>query len=179
MSFMSTETRRAPSARGTTGATTLAGVILLLILPGVAMAWRSPTPRERSAIALAAKSADGSHDESVHVRDIRVSGVGPWAAAVVTIYHRGTSRVEQAEQDTFYKAHGSWVDTASAGTPDLEMPLADERDLGLADSSGSGPLAFRIYLYVCWFFGLQPYGTCCSSRGERFAPRGTPRRAGW
>lgn len=154
MSFAPREARGIRSALNAPGVATLAGLVVVLMLPGVAMAWRSPTPRERSEIVRAARSANGSRRESVRVRDIRVARTSPWATAVITIYRRGTASVEQAEQATFYKAHGSWVDSASAKAPDLAMPPAVERDLGLTRTSRSGPLAFEIYLYVCWFFGL-------------------------
>jgi hypothetical protein len=127
--------------------------LLGFTLCGIAYAWLSPTQSERNQITRAAQSADGSDQQTVRVSGIRVSTVGPWATAAVAIYRRGSARVEQAEQDTFYKDHGSWIDTASASAPNIAMPSADEKNLGLASSEFGGS-GFQIYLLACWFLGL-------------------------
>jgi hypothetical protein len=91
----------------------------------------------------------------VRVKEVEISTVGPWAAATVTIYRRGTKFVEQSEEDTFVRVHGSWVDAASPSVADLNIPSSDERNLNLTTSSSSSTSPYVvIYLLASWFFGL-------------------------
>lgn len=143
---------------GATQAATMAAMTVIfgfagLAAPDAALAARSPSHGEQAAIIAAAVSADGSPQQRVRVSDVRISTDGPWAAASVSIYRRGSSQLEQAEEDTFYRVHGSWIDMASADAPNIAMPAAVERDLGLANSEFGGTY-FKVYLILCWLLGL-------------------------
>lgn len=67
--------------------------ILSVLLVGVvfaspAGAWRRPTASEKRAITRQAKHTPhhGSPKKKIHVSDIRVSTVGPWAIATIALY---------------------------------------------------------------------------------------------
>lgn len=85
--------------------------------------------------------------------DVRIATDGPWAAASVSIYRLGSSQLEQAEEDTFYQAHGSWIDMASANAPDIVMSAAVERNLSLTSSEFGGTY-FKVYLILGWLLGF-------------------------
>jgi hypothetical protein len=110
-----------PSAR--TMCVALVGVLCLTVTAS-AMAWRRPTGGERKAITHAAISAAAPH-KKVHVSKIRLSTVGPWASAGVTIYPLGLST------DILHKVHGKWI-LASNGTAGewCVMPRKDQQNLG-------------------------------------------------
>jgi hypothetical protein len=96
-----------------------------------AMAWRQPTASERQAITRAAsRTPTAAPHPKVHVSNIRVSTVGPWASARITIYIGGGPDIAT---DILHKVRGKWIN-AGAGTAGEEcvMPLKDRRNLGLA-----------------------------------------------
>lgn len=109
----------------------VAAAVLCLLLPGIACARRDPTPRERKEIVRAAARAEGGPNLAVRTHDVHISTAGPWAAADVDIYRRGTSSVMQGVLDSFVRVRGRWIDTAGAGAVDREPPRAVVRDLGL------------------------------------------------
>jgi hypothetical protein len=111
-------------------------VVLFLSLTATAMAWRHPNPSERRAIAgVASRSAHAGHSK-VSVSEIRVSTVGPWASATVTIYFGNSP---DSATDILHKAHGKWVN-ASIGTAGewCVMPIKDQRNLGFPSSYPCG-----------------------------------------
>jgi hypothetical protein len=124
-----------------------------LWIPPSALAARDPTAAERVAITGAAAETEAGPTQRVVVTNIEVSTKGPWAVADVALYLRGVAEVEQEMTDTFYKRGGRWLDTANANTPERTMPAAVESDLGLDDATFGG-VPFKVYLYICWFFGL-------------------------
>lgn len=109
-------------------------MLLYLALPTVAMAWRPPSKTERAAIVRAAQGSPRAVPEKpVHVSDIRVSTVGPWAAATVTLYF---GNEPDSALDVLREVHGKWTLTAhSPGTSMVQcgigMPHRDQRNLGL------------------------------------------------
>jgi hypothetical protein len=131
----------------------VATTALTLVLPGAARARRDPTPRERAAIARAAVREYAMGQLVVRTHDVRISTVGPWAAADVEIHRRGQSFVEQAVAATFYHAHGRWIVSDGIAAHDRAPSRAVERDLGL-DASRSDLNWLTAYWLVCWFFGL-------------------------
>ncbi len=103
--------------------------MLSLTLTASAMAWRHPTASERQAIIRAASRTPTSPPhEKVHVSNIRVSTVGPWARATITIYF---GKAPDAATDILHKVHGKWVNVG-AGTSGEEcaMPPKDRQNLG-------------------------------------------------
>jgi hypothetical protein len=98
------------------------------------MAWRGPSRGERHAIVSAAQDAQRAEPtKPVHVSDIRISTVGPWASAAFTLYfgNEGDSALAMLR-----KVRGRWVITAhSPGTEGVQcgigMPHKDQRNLGL------------------------------------------------
>jgi predicted RNA-binding Zn-ribbon protein involved in translation (DUF1610 family) len=115
----------------------------LLAWPVGALAARDPTARERTAIIAAARRTEGGEGVKVKVKDIRISTAGPWAVATVTIVLPAST---QEQEEHFRRTAGRWTDTLR------EMPLADQRNLGLADAAFWG--YFEIYLLVGWAFAL-------------------------
>jgi hypothetical protein len=111
--------------------------VLCLALAASAMAWRHPTRSERSAITRAASRTPTSPPhKKVHVRDIRVSTVGPWASATIAIYF---GNVPDYATDTLHKVHGKWInDGAGTSGEWCVMPRKDRRNLG-----------FDVVGYVC------------------------------
>jgi hypothetical protein len=104
-------------------------VVLWLTLTASAMAWRHPTTSERRAITrVASHTPNAAPDKKVHVSHIRVSTVGPWASATITIFF---GSAPDTATDILHKVRGRWVD-AGAGTAGEEcvMPLKDRRSLG-------------------------------------------------
>ncbi len=112
--------------------------LLCLVLAASASAWRNPTSSERRAITRAAEGSSHAGSGKVHVSEIRVSSVGPWASAVVTVYFNGTPDDAEA---VLHKVHGVWRLTAhSPGTLGeqcgIGMPRADQRNLGFPPCTG-------------------------------------------
>jgi hypothetical protein len=101
---------------------------LCLVVPASAMAWRHPTPSERSAITRVARHTPHAGRSNVQVSYIRVSTVGPWASATVAIQVAG---FPDYATDILHKVHGSWTN-ASVGTSGewCVMPRKDKRNLG-------------------------------------------------
>jgi hypothetical protein len=106
--------------------------VLSLVLAAVAMAWRRPTRAEKVAIARVAMMAPHAGRSAVHVSDIRVATVGPWASATVTIYF---GKLADSAVDILHKVAGKWRN-ASLGTAGewCVMPTADQRNLGFPTS---------------------------------------------
>ncbi|HEY1690331.1 MAG TPA: hypothetical protein VGF95_15865 [Solirubrobacteraceae bacterium] len=103
---------------------------LALVCAAPALAWRTPGHSERRAIARVARQTPHAGSSRVSVGDIRVSTVGPWASATVTIYFE--SEPDEAT-DILHKLHGRWVN-AGAGTAGewCVMPTKDQRNLGFS-----------------------------------------------
>jgi hypothetical protein len=92
------------------------------------MAWRHPTRRERSAITRAASRGAAPPHNRIHVSRIRVSTVGPWARATVTIYF---GKVLDDATDILHNVHGKWInDGAGTAGEECVMPRKDRRNLG-------------------------------------------------
>jgi len=105
-------------------------LVLCLSLAATAAAWREPTASERTAITKAAKRTPSAGNSKVSVGQIRVSTVGPWASAGVSILVGGA---RDNAISILHKVRGTWrfvtVGTAGEG---CVMPLKDRRSLGLA-----------------------------------------------
>ena len=106
--------------------------VVLSLVAAVALAWRGPTGSERQAIAAVARRTPHAGSSRVSVSHIRVSTVGPWASAVVTIYFG--SEPDNAV-DILHKVHGKWHN-ANIGTAGewCVMPVKDQRNLGFSSS---------------------------------------------
>jgi hypothetical protein len=115
----------------------------LLVAPAAAQASREPRPSERAAIVRAARRTEAAPGVKVRVADVRVSTAGPWAVATVTLVYPASS---QEQEEHFRRAGARWIDTQR------EMPLADQRSLGLAKSAFWRD--FEIYLLVGWALAL-------------------------
>lgn len=103
-----------------------------LALPATAAAWRRPNRGERLAITRVAKRTPHAGTAPVHVSKIRISTVGPWASAVVTI---SVDHAPDSASDVLHKVRGQWRLTKhSPGTAEVQcgigMPRADQRNLG-------------------------------------------------
>jgi hypothetical protein len=96
------------------------------------MAWRGPTRRERAAITVVAMAAPQAGHSAVHVGNIRVSTVGPWASATVTIYF---GKAPDTATDILHRVAGKWRN-AGIGTAGewCVMPIKDQRNLGFPTS---------------------------------------------
>lgn len=102
--------------------------LLCLIWTASAWAWRRPTVRERRAISQVAAHTPHAGPSKVTVSNIRVSTVGPWASATVTIYFG--SEPDNAV-DILHEVDAKWTN-ASDGTAGewCVMPRKDQRNLG-------------------------------------------------
>jgi hypothetical protein len=102
--------------------------LVFLALAASALAWRAPRQSERRAITAAAERAPHAGGSKVTVSRIRVSTVGPWASATLTIYLQGSP---DTATDILRKTHGSWR-SVSVGTSGewCAMPRADQVNLG-------------------------------------------------
>jgi hypothetical protein len=163
---------------------------VLLAMPAAALASRGPRPGEARAIMRAAGITDGGEGLLVRVRRIRVSTAAPWATANVAIYQsRFTKHAEQVEQDSFYRAHGRWLDTNNASTPQRNPPAAVRADLSLPSNTspagGGGPSVPAIAaVALIVVFGV---GLLISKLGDRGKddpqivqpPRPDPVRTSW
>ncbi len=119
---------------GRATAIALVGVAVSLALVASAFAWRRPTRGERKAIVAAAAAAPHAGSSRVHVSNIRVSTVGPWASATVMIYVGNAPDFATA---IVHKVRRKWP-YASVGTSGewCVMPRKDRKNLGF-------PLSFR------------------------------------
>jgi hypothetical protein len=110
-------------SRNVARAAVLTVILLCFVLAASAMAWRRPTQGERKAITQAVLSTSAPH-KKVRVSNIRVSTVGPWASAAVTINPLTST-------DILHKVHGKWI-RARNGTAGewCVMPRKDQRNLG-------------------------------------------------
>lgn len=109
----------------------MAGVALVTVLclacAASAMAWRPATASERVAITKAAMSTPHAGG-SVKVTRIRVSTVGPWASATVTIEVGGSP---DTAVDILHDVHGQWVyDSVGTAGEWCVMPRKDIQNLG-------------------------------------------------
>ena len=120
------------SGRRRTATAALISVFLSLVFAAAATAWRNPTGHERRAITLVAVTAPHAGTARVHVSDIRVSTVGPWASATVTIYF---GKTPDSATDILREHDGQWRN-ASLGTAGewCVMPAKDQRNLGFPSS---------------------------------------------
>jgi hypothetical protein len=100
-----------------------------LTVAASALAWRSPTAGERTAITSAALRTPTAAHRKVHVSRIRVSTAGPWASALVAVYF---GQQPDYATDILHKVYGKWR-VASTGTAGegCVMPRQDQRSLGL------------------------------------------------
>src|ERR1700730_11410886 len=110
----------------------LASLVFLVVLVASAWGWRRPSANERRAIAAVARHVPHAGGSSVHVSNIRLSTVGPWASATVTIYF---ANVPDSAVDILHRVHGAWHN-ASIGTAGewCVMPARDQRNLGFPGS---------------------------------------------
>lgn len=107
--------------------------LVSLVFAGSAMAWTRPSPSTRTAITNAAKRSLHAGTGRIHVSDIRVSTVGPWASVALTIY---VAHQPDRALAVLHKIRGRWVETAhSPGTSRVQcrsgMSHRDQRNLGL------------------------------------------------
>jgi hypothetical protein len=100
-----------------------------LALAASALAWRHPTPSERSAITRVASDTPTASHKKVRVSAIRVSTAGPWASAQVAVYF---GKQPDYATDILHQVHGKWI-VASTGTAGegCVMPRKDQQSLGL------------------------------------------------
>jgi hypothetical protein len=110
----------------------LVGLLLSLAFAAEAFGWRRPTSIERKAITSVAARVPHAGGSRVHVSRIRVSTVGPWASAGLTIDVDG---YPDTAVDILHKVHGKWRN-ASTGTSGewCVMPRRDQRNLGFPSS---------------------------------------------
>ena len=114
------------------GASGLACLMVLIALVSSAWAWRRPNARERTAIIAAASHTPHAGGSTVHVSYIRLSTVGPWASATVTIYLHGSP---DSAVDILHRIHGSWRNvTVGTSGEWCVMPVSDQRNLGFPGS---------------------------------------------
>lgn len=115
-------------------------VLSLLCAPESAHAERHATPKERVGINRAARQAYADQFFGVKVSGIEVSTVNRrWATAVVALFRRKEPHAAPAQQiqEMLYRTQRRWVAWFSTTMPNVEAPVAVERDLGLV---GPGPL---------------------------------------
>ena len=117
----------------------LLGLVLSLAFVAVALGWRRPTNSERKAISSVAARVPHAGGSRLRVSGIRVSTVGPWASAGLTIVVDGYS---DTATDVLHKVHGRWRN-ASWGTSAewCVMPRRDQRNLGFPASYPCGKQA--------------------------------------
>jgi hypothetical protein len=104
--------------------------VLGLVLVASALAWRAPTRSQQQAITRVAERAPHAGHAHVRVSHVRVSTVGPWASATVTLYF---GNEPDDATDILHRVHGKWTN-ASTGTAGewCVMPTRDQRNLGFS-----------------------------------------------
>lgn len=109
---------------------------LSLAFTAEAFGWRQPTRGEREAITSVAARVPHAGGSRVRVSRIRVSTVGPWASASLTIEVDG---YPDDAVDILHKVHGKWRN-ASWGTSGewCVMPRRDQRNLDFDTSYPCG-----------------------------------------
>jgi hypothetical protein len=114
------------------GALALASLVFLIVLVAPAGAWRRPSFSERRAVATAASRVSHAGGSNMHVSEIRLSTVGPWASATVTIYF---GKLPDSAVDILHRVRGVWknVGLGTAGEWCV-MPPGDQRNLGFPSS---------------------------------------------
>jgi len=117
------------------GTAVLVGVgVVALTVAASATASRVPTPGERAAIArVARRTPHAAGTGPAHVSDIRVSTVGPWATAQITVY---VGHEPDSGLDILRYRSGQWRLTKRSGgtvavSCGIGMPLKDQRNLGV------------------------------------------------
>jgi hypothetical protein len=105
-------------------------VLVLLSMAAPALAWRPSSHTERLAISRAARLTPHAGNSTVKVSGIRVSTVGPWASAGLTIE---IDNYPDYATDILHKVHGKWINVG-AGTAGewCVMPRKDIRNLGFS-----------------------------------------------
>jgi hypothetical protein len=119
--------------------TALVGLLLSLAFAAEAFGSRRPTNSECKAITSVAARVPHAGGSRVHVSGIRVSTVGPWASAGLTVDVDG---YPDTATDILHKVHGKWRN-ASWGTSAewCVMPRRDQRNLGFPSSYPCGKQA--------------------------------------
>ncbi len=110
-----------------------AGVLLLgcAVFVAPAFAWRRPTASERAEIRATARRVAHAGGP-VHVSGIRLSTVGPWASATITIYF---GNAPDSATDILRKTHGHWTNASNGSAGEwCVMPVKDQRNLGFSAS---------------------------------------------
>jgi hypothetical protein len=122
---------RRPAVNGAS-AVTLAFALSISLATPVALAWRTASARERRAITSVARQVPHAGSSKVYVSHIRVSTVGPWASATITIYF---GKEPDNAVDILHDTHGAWHN-AGLGTAGewCVMPAKDQRNLGFSTS---------------------------------------------
>lgn len=116
--------------------TALLGLVLSLAFAAEALASRRPTSIERKAITSVAARVPHAGGGRVHVSGIRVSTVGPWALAELTIDVDG---YPDTAVDILHKVHGKWRNASFGSDPDVcVMPRTDRQNLGFGASEQCG-----------------------------------------
>jgi hypothetical protein len=107
-------------------------IALCVALSAPALASRRPTQWERQAITRVGERTPHAGNSRVYVRNIRVSTIGPWASALLTI-HFGEHPDNAI--GIFHYTRGRWT-SASIGTAGewCVMPAKDQRNLGFPAS---------------------------------------------
>jgi hypothetical protein len=122
---------RRPAVAGASAVTVAFALSIALATP-VALAWRQATAKERRSITSVARQAPHAGSSKVYVSHIRVSTVGPWASATVTIYF---GKEPDSAVDILNYIHGAWHN-AGVGTAGewCVMPAKDQRNLRFSTS---------------------------------------------
>lgn len=111
---------------------TASTIALCVVLSAPAVASRRPTQWERQAITRVGERTPHAGNSRVYVRNIRVSTIGPWASATLTIYFG-----EEPDNaiGIFHYKRGRWT-IGSVGTSGewCVMPAKDQRNLGFPAS---------------------------------------------
>jgi hypothetical protein len=102
--------------------------LMCLAITSSAIAWRHPSRSERTQITTAAKRTEHAGSGKVQVSNIRVSTVGPWASATLTIYF-GTA--PDTATDILHKVRRKWTNAGDGTAGEwCVMPRKDQRNLG-------------------------------------------------
>lgn len=104
-----------------------------VLFPAPAGAWRRPTPREKRVLTRLAKRTPhaGSPKKKIHVSDIKVSTVGPWAIATISAFYNHRPLAAYA---FFHKYGHRWHLSRGSGAGvscGTRMPDPVKTDLGV------------------------------------------------
>ncbi len=132
--------------------------VAALLAPGLAQAHRPATAKERAEIKRAIARGVRGPAYRIRIRDIKVSRVGPWAAASFAVeFKKGEKPVPG--NTTLVKDHGRWFQAGAPDAPDRRPSKAVIADLDLyvappessyptATSRNSDVTAFLQFLLV-------------------------------